>query len=158
MCLYPNRRPIMVVFVDIIRDDNECLSPNRYCRRQRRLTNNVFLEGYVRLQWIPTRTRLESHRHKPQGYHGNRKTCPTLLSKKYRSRRKMCHRWKSRRIPTGVKTEWTQCRIRRYRTRSKRPQPFSLSTSLIQIIGFLRASSHIFPSYKSQISAIAPWL
>ena len=27
-----------------------------------------------------------------------------------------------------------------------------------QIIGFLRASSHIFPTHKSQISAIAPWL
>jgi hypothetical protein len=25
-------------------------------------------------------------------------------------------------------------------------------------MGFLRASSHIFPSHKSQISAIAPWL
>ena len=27
-----------------------------------------------------------------------------------------------------------------------------------QIIGFLRAASHIFPTYQSQISAIAPWL
>lgn len=28
----------------------------------------------------------------------------------------------------------------------------------MQIIGFLRAASHIFPTYQSQISAVAPWL
>src|SRR5271155_5075519 len=128
MCIYPNRRPIMVIFIDVIRNDNECLSPNRYCRCQRRLTNNIFLEGYIRCQWIPTRTRLESHRHEPQGHHGNRKTCPALLSEKYRSRRELCHCWKSRRIPTGVKTEWAQRRIRRHRTRSN-PHPFPLVIS-----------------------------
>lgn len=36
--------------------------------------------------------------------------------------------------------------------------PIFLLPFLIQIIGFLRASSHVFPSHESQISAIAPWL
>lgn len=31
-------------------------------------------------------------------------------------------------------------------------------STLMQIIGFLRAASHIFPVHQSQISAIAPWL
>jgi hypothetical protein len=33
-----------------------------------------------------------------------------------------------------------------------------LDSMLMQIIGFLRAASHIFPAHQSQISAIAPWL